>query len=162
MEHGQHKLQPSPTLGRTWSKFQQDIYQRDTLQRLYGNHQSMESQQQVQNPGGEGDQDKGKSSHFPRYRRTNEPDRDYLDSFRLTRIRPTQLSGGFASFRNQKISGQESPFFTIPSSFQEKARIQREKKDYFQAQTERVEPNDPEAVGIYEKYTKARNSCKYF
>ncbi|MBW0591027.1 hypothetical protein O181_130742, partial [Austropuccinia psidii MF-1] len=96
-------------LGRTWSNFPEDI-----LQRPYCNNQRMESHQAVQSPGGEGNQDKGKSSHYPSYRRIDEPDRAYSDSFRLTRSRPTQLSSGFTPFRNQQISGQESPLFRIP------------------------------------------------
>ncbi|MBW0461409.1 hypothetical protein O181_001124 [Austropuccinia psidii MF-1] len=88
MEHGQQEVQPSITLGRSWSKFPEDMSQRDALQRSYGNHQRMESQQEVQTPGGEGNQDKGKSSHYQSYRKTVEPDRAYSDSFRLTRSRP--------------------------------------------------------------------------
>ncbi|MBW0468974.1 hypothetical protein O181_008689 [Austropuccinia psidii MF-1] len=41
MEHGQQEVQPSITLGRTWSKFPEDMLQRDILQRPYGNHQRM-------------------------------------------------------------------------------------------------------------------------
>ncbi|MBW0552609.1 hypothetical protein O181_092324 [Austropuccinia psidii MF-1] len=65
MEHGQQEVQPNITLGRTWRKFPEDI-----LQRFYGHFQSMEYKQAVQTPGGEGNQDKGKSSHYSRYRRT--------------------------------------------------------------------------------------------
>ncbi|MBW0481601.1 hypothetical protein O181_021316 [Austropuccinia psidii MF-1] len=90
--------------------------QRDTLQRTYSNHQKKESHQAVQNPGGDGSQDKGESSHYPSYRRTAEPDRAYSDTFRLTRSRQSQLSSGLTPFRHQQISGQESPYFTIPSS----------------------------------------------
>ncbi|MBW0482035.1 hypothetical protein O181_021750 [Austropuccinia psidii MF-1] len=77
---------------------------------------SMENGQQeaVHTPGGEGKQDKAESSHYPSYRRTAYPDRAYLDSFRITSSRPNQLSSSFTPFRNQQISGQESPFFTIP------------------------------------------------
>ncbi|MBW0482421.1 hypothetical protein O181_022136 [Austropuccinia psidii MF-1] len=98
--------------------------QRDTLQKPYGNHQS--------------------------YRRTAKPDRAYSDSFRLTGSRPKQLSSGFTPFRHQQISGQEPPFFTIPGSFQEKARIQGKKQHPFKPKVERVRPNDPEAVGLGE------------
>ncbi|MBW0481677.1 hypothetical protein O181_021392 [Austropuccinia psidii MF-1] len=122
--------------------------QRDRLQRHYGNHQRLESHQEAQTPGGEGKQDKGESSHYPRYRRTADPDRAYTDSFRLTRRRPNQLSSGFIPFRNQWISGQESPFSTIPGSFQEKTRIQGQKQDHLQPKEERVRPNDTEAVGF--------------
>ncbi|MBW0531332.1 hypothetical protein O181_071047 [Austropuccinia psidii MF-1] len=69
----------------------------------------------------------------------------------LTRSRPNQLSSGFIPFRNQQISGQESPFFTIPGSFQEKKRIQGKKQDHFQPKEERFRPNDPEAVGFGER-----------
>ncbi|MBW0482377.1 hypothetical protein O181_022092 [Austropuccinia psidii MF-1] len=89
MENGQQEVQPSITLVRTWSKFPEYISQIDTLQRSYGHYQRMESQQEVQAPGGEGNQDKGKSSHYPSYKRTIEPDRDYSDSFRLKRSRLT-------------------------------------------------------------------------
>ncbi|MBW0461995.1 hypothetical protein O181_001710 [Austropuccinia psidii MF-1] len=70
MEHGQKEVQTGIPLGITWSKFPQDMSQRDILQRSYGNHQRMESHQTVQTPGGEGNQDKGESSHYPSYIRT--------------------------------------------------------------------------------------------
>ncbi|MBW0482925.1 hypothetical protein O181_022640 [Austropuccinia psidii MF-1] len=59
MEHGQQEAQPGIPLGRTWSKFPEDLSQRDRLQRPYGNHQRLESHKAVQTPGGEGKQDKG-------------------------------------------------------------------------------------------------------
>ncbi|MBW0575766.1 hypothetical protein O181_115481 [Austropuccinia psidii MF-1] len=114
MEHGKQEVQPSIPLGRAWSKLPGNMYQRNRLQRPYGNNKRLESHQAVQTPGGEGKQDKGESSHYPSYRRTTDPDRAYSDSFRLTRSRPKQLSSGFTPFRNQQISGQESPFFIIP------------------------------------------------
>ncbi|MBW0522221.1 hypothetical protein O181_061936 [Austropuccinia psidii MF-1] len=83
-----------------------------------------------------------------------EPDRAYSDSFMITRSRPNQLSSGFTPFRNQQISGQESPCFTIPGSFQEKTRTQGQKQDLFQSKAERVRPNDPEAVGLGERSTQ--------
>ncbi|MBW0543616.1 hypothetical protein O181_083331 [Austropuccinia psidii MF-1] len=92
MDHGQEEVQPGIPLGRTWSKFPEDMCQRDRLQRPYGDHQ-----------------------------------------------------------RNQKISGQESPFFTIPESFQEKTRIKGQKQDLFQPREGRVRPNDPESVGLGER-----------
>ncbi|MBW0482630.1 hypothetical protein O181_022345 [Austropuccinia psidii MF-1] len=128
--------------------------QRDRLQIPYGNHESLESHQEIQTPGGEGKQDKKESNHYPSDRRTTDPDRAYSDSFRLTRSRPKQLSSGFTPFRNQQISGQESPFFTIPGSFQEKTRIQGKNQDLFQPKAERVRPNDPEAVGLGERSTQ--------
>ncbi|MBW0486040.1 hypothetical protein O181_025755 [Austropuccinia psidii MF-1] len=130
MEHGQQEVQPSTPLGRTWGKFPENISQRDRLQRPYGNHQRLEFHQTVQTPG---------------------------DSFRLTRSRPNQLFSGFTPFRNQKISGQESPFFTITGSFQEKTRIKGQKQDLSQPKAERVRPNDPEAVGLGERSTQERN-----
>ncbi|MBW0499713.1 hypothetical protein O181_039428 [Austropuccinia psidii MF-1] len=98
-----------------------------------------------------GRQEKGESSHYPSYRRTADPDRTYSDSFRLTRSRPNQLSSGFTPFRNQQISSQESPFFTIPGSFQEKTRIKGQKQNHLQPEEEKVRPNDPEAVGFGER-----------
>ncbi|MBW0472045.1 hypothetical protein O181_011760 [Austropuccinia psidii MF-1] len=126
----------------------------DRLQRPYGNNQRMESHQEVQTPGGEGNQDKGELSHYPSYRRTVEPDRAYSVSFRLPRSRPNQLSSGFTPFRHQQINDQESPFFTIPGSFQEKTRIQGQKQDLLQPKAERVRPNDSEAVGLGERSTQ--------
>ncbi|MBW0481074.1 hypothetical protein O181_020789 [Austropuccinia psidii MF-1] len=127
MEHGKQEVQDSITLGITWSKFPEVMSQRDTLQRSYGNYQKLESQQEVQTPGGEGNQDKGKSSHYPSYRTRIEPARAYSHSRRLTRSRPTQLFSGFIPFRNQQLSGKGSPFFTIPGIFQEKTRIKKGK-----------------------------------
>ncbi|MBW0486384.1 hypothetical protein O181_026099 [Austropuccinia psidii MF-1] len=127
--------------------------QRDRLQRPYGNHQRLESHQAVQTSGGEGNHKKGESSHYQSYRRTAYPDREYSDSFRLTKSRPNQLSSSLTSFRNQHISGKESPFFTIPGSFQKKTRIQGQKQDLFQPKAERVRTNDTEAVGIGERST---------
>ncbi|MBW0592823.1 hypothetical protein O181_132538 [Austropuccinia psidii MF-1] len=148
MEHGQQEVQPGISLGRTWSKLPEDLSQRDRLQRPDGNHQRLISYQAVQTPGGNGTEDKGKSSHYPSYRRTVNPDRAYSDSFRLTRNRPNQLSSGFTLFRNQQISGQESPFFTIPGSFQEKTREQGQEQILLQPEEERVGPYDSEAVGF--------------
>ncbi|MBW0494023.1 hypothetical protein O181_033738 [Austropuccinia psidii MF-1] len=122
--------------------------QRDRLQRPHCNQKRLVffNHQAVQTSGGEGNQDKGESSHYPRYRRKADPDREYSDSFRLTRSRPNQPSSGFTQFRNQQISDQESPFFTIPGSFQQKTRIQGQKGDLFQPRAERVRLNDPESV----------------
>ncbi|MBW0479354.1 hypothetical protein O181_019069 [Austropuccinia psidii MF-1] len=145
MEHEEKEVQPGIPLGRTWSKLPEDLSQRDRLQRHYGNHQRLESHQAVQTPGVEGKQYKGESSHYPSYRRTADPDWAYSDSFRLTRSRPNHLSSCFTPFRNQQISGQESPFFPIPGSLQEKTRIQGQKQDHLQPEEERVRPNDLEA-----------------
>ncbi|MBW0519482.1 hypothetical protein O181_059197 [Austropuccinia psidii MF-1] len=154
MEHGQQEVQPSIPLGRPWSKFPADMSQRDILQRSYGNYQWFESHQAVQTPGGEGKQDKGESNNYPSYRRTSDPDRAYSDSFRLTGSRPNQLSSSFTPSRNQQISGQESQFFTIPGSFQEKTRIQGQKQDLLQPKADAVRPNNPEAVGLGERSTQ--------
>ncbi|MBW0488659.1 hypothetical protein O181_028374 [Austropuccinia psidii MF-1] len=89
MEHGQQEVQTSITMGRTWSKLPEDMSQRDILQRSYGNHQKMKFHQEVQTPGGEENQDKGESSHYPSYRRETEPDRAYYYSLKLTRSRST-------------------------------------------------------------------------
>ncbi|MBW0544557.1 hypothetical protein O181_084272 [Austropuccinia psidii MF-1] len=149
MEHGQQEIQPGISLGRTWRKFPEDLSQRP-----YDNHQRFESHQAVQTPGGEGKQNKGESSHYPSYRRTTNLDRAHSDSLRLTRSRTNQLSSGFPPFRNQQVSGQESPFFTLPGSFKEKTRTQGQKKDLFSPKAERVRPNDPETVGLGEGSTQ--------
>ncbi|MBW0542629.1 hypothetical protein O181_082344 [Austropuccinia psidii MF-1] len=117
MENGQ-EVQPGIPPGRTWSKLPEDCPLIDRLQRPYGNHQRLESHQEVQNPEGEGKQDKGESRHYPSYRRTPDPDRAYSDSFRIIRSRPNKLSRDSTPFRHQQISDQESPFFTIPECFQ--------------------------------------------
>ncbi|MBW0533405.1 hypothetical protein O181_073120 [Austropuccinia psidii MF-1] len=139
--------------------------QRYILERSYGTHQRMESHQKFQTPGGEGNQYKGDSRHYPSYRRTAEPDRAYYDSFRLTRSRPTQLSTGFTPLSNQKISGQESQFFTIPGDFHKKTRNQGQKQDTFQPKAERVRANEPDAVGLGGRSTqepeKAVNTSRF-
>ncbi|MBW0485901.1 hypothetical protein O181_025616 [Austropuccinia psidii MF-1] len=152
--NGKQEVQPSMPLGRTWRMLPEDMSQRDTLQRPYGHHYWMESQQEVHTPRIEGNQDKGESSHYPSYRRTADTDRAHSDSFRLTRSRLTQLSSGSTPFSHQQISGQELPFFTIPGSFQENIRIQWQKQDIFQPRAERVRPNDPEAFGVGERSTQ--------
>ncbi|MBW0499303.1 hypothetical protein O181_039018 [Austropuccinia psidii MF-1] len=91
---------------------------------------------------------------YPCYRRTTDPDRAHSDSFRLTRSRPNQLSSGFPPFRSQQISGQESLFFTLPGSIQEKTRTQGQKQDLFSPKAERVRPNDPETIGLGERSTQ--------
>ncbi|MBW0464212.1 hypothetical protein O181_003927 [Austropuccinia psidii MF-1] len=154
MEHGQQDIQPGIPLDRTWSNFPEDLSQRDRIQRLCGNHQRLKSHQAVQTPAGKGKQDKGESSHNPSYRRATDPDKKYSDSSRLTRSRQNKLSSGFTLFRNQQISGQESPFFTSPGIFQENTRIQRQKQDNHQLKQERVGPNYPEAFLFGERSTQ--------
>ncbi|MBW0465234.1 hypothetical protein O181_004949 [Austropuccinia psidii MF-1] len=131
MKNGQQEVQPSIPLGKTWGKLPEDMSQSDRPQRPYG-----------------------ESSHYPSYRRTTDPDREYSDSSRLTRGRPNQPSSGLTPFRNQQISGQESEFLTIPGGFQKKKGIQRQKQDLFQPKAERVTPNVPEAVGLGERSTQ--------
>ncbi|MBW0517258.1 hypothetical protein O181_056973 [Austropuccinia psidii MF-1] len=114
IKHGQKEVHHGIPLDRTWRKWPEDLSQRDRIQRPYGNHQRLESKQEVQTPGVEGKQDKGEPTHYPSYRRTARPDRAYSDSFRLMRSRSDNISSSFIPFRNQKISDQESPFFTIP------------------------------------------------
>ncbi|MBW0536467.1 hypothetical protein O181_076182 [Austropuccinia psidii MF-1] len=109
-EHRKQEVQHSIPLGRTWSKFPEDMSQRDRFQKPYDNHPRLELHQEVQTSGGEGNQDKGESKHYPSHRRTTDPDRAYSDSFRLTMSRPNQLSSSFIPFSNQQISGQESTF----------------------------------------------------
>ncbi|MBW0492204.1 hypothetical protein O181_031919 [Austropuccinia psidii MF-1] len=154
MEHRQQEVQPGISLGRTWHKLPEYLSQRDRLQRPYGNHQRLESYQAVQTPGGKGTEDRGESNHYPGYRRTVNPDRAYSDSFRLIGRRPNQLSSGFTPFRNQQISGQESPFFTIPGSLQEKTRKQGQEENLLQPGEERVRPYDPEAGGFGKRSTQ--------
>ncbi|MBW0537547.1 hypothetical protein O181_077262 [Austropuccinia psidii MF-1] len=151
MEHGKQEVQPGISLGRTWRKLPEGLSQRDRLQRPYGNHQRLESYQEVQTPGCKGTEDKRESSHYPSYRRTFKPDRAYSDSFRLTRSRPNQISSGFTPFRHQQNNDQESLLLTIPGGFQERKRIQGEKQDLFQPRAERVRPHDPEVVGFGER-----------
>ncbi|MBW0514100.1 hypothetical protein O181_053815 [Austropuccinia psidii MF-1] len=78
--------------------------QRDTLKISNVNSQRIQFHQAVQHTGGEGNQDKAESSHYPSYRRMAEADMAPSDSFRITKIRPTQFSSGFKPFRNS-ISG---------------------------------------------------------
>ncbi|MBW0521999.1 hypothetical protein O181_061714 [Austropuccinia psidii MF-1] len=58
IEHGQQEVQPRIALGRAWSNPSEDISQIDTLARSYGTNQRMQSHQEAQTPGGEGNQDK--------------------------------------------------------------------------------------------------------
>ncbi|MBW0463927.1 hypothetical protein O181_003642 [Austropuccinia psidii MF-1] len=49
--HEQQEIQPGISLGRTWSKFPEDLSQGDRLQRPYDNHKMLESYQAIQTPG---------------------------------------------------------------------------------------------------------------
>ncbi|MBW0532428.1 hypothetical protein O181_072143 [Austropuccinia psidii MF-1] len=156
-EHGQQEVQPGIPLGRAWSKFPKDMSLRDRLQRPYGNHQRLECHQAVQTPGGEGKQDKGESSHYPSYGRTADPDRAYSDSFRLTRSRPNQLSSGFKPFRNQQISGQESPFFTIPGISRGRQGYKGKNKTTF---SQRKRESDPMIQKLLDLMTEVHKNQK--
>ncbi|MBW0467860.1 hypothetical protein O181_007575 [Austropuccinia psidii MF-1] len=101
-----------------------------------------------------GTEDKGELSHYPSYRRTANPDRAYSDSFRLTRSRPNQVSSSFAPFRNQQMSGQESPFFTIPRGFQEKTRKKGQEQNLLQPEEERVRPYYPKVLDLVKEVHK--------
>ncbi|MBW0527597.1 hypothetical protein O181_067312, partial [Austropuccinia psidii MF-1] len=56
MDHGKQEAQPGIPLDRTWSKFPEDLSQRDILWRPYGNHPTLASYQAVQTPESEGKQ----------------------------------------------------------------------------------------------------------
>ncbi|MBW0474739.1 hypothetical protein O181_014454 [Austropuccinia psidii MF-1] len=85
------------------------------------------------------------SSYYPIYGREIEPGIAYYYSFRRTRNgKSTQLLSGFTLLRMQQISGQESPFFQIPGSFQEKEMIERKEQGFFKPEAEIVRPNDTE------------------
>ncbi|MBW0491149.1 hypothetical protein O181_030864 [Austropuccinia psidii MF-1] len=127
MEIGQQEVQPSCKIGRTWGILKEDRSQRDTFQRAYGNNQRLESQKAVRNPGGKG---------------------------RLARSKPARLPGGFTPLTHQNISGQDSPFFTIRASFQEKKRIKVQEQEFFKTEAERVRTNYSEAVGLSERSTQ--------
>ncbi|MBW0566638.1 hypothetical protein O181_106353 [Austropuccinia psidii MF-1] len=147
MENGKQEVQPQITLGRTWKKFPEYISQNDNFQGPHGNKKRVEPKQELQTPGGKGSQYKGKSSHYPKYRRTMEPESAYFNSLMLTRSgKPNQLPNDFTPLRIQQISGKEKPFFSILGIFQEKARIKRKEQDFFQPEAERVRPNYIEVV----------------
>ncbi|MBW0559900.1 hypothetical protein O181_099615 [Austropuccinia psidii MF-1] len=80
-----------------------------------------------------------------------EPEREYSESFGITRSRKTQISSGFTPLRIQQNSFQDSPFFTIPGAFKEKTRIKGKEQDFFQPKAEIIRPNNPEAVGLGER-----------
>ncbi|MBW0461606.1 hypothetical protein O181_001321 [Austropuccinia psidii MF-1] len=68
--------------------------------------------------------------------------------------RPTQLLSGFTPFRNQQISGQESPFFRIPGNLQEKRRIEGPEQNFFKPKAGRFRPNDTEVFVLGERSTQ--------
>ncbi|MBW0557184.1 hypothetical protein O181_096899 [Austropuccinia psidii MF-1] len=108
MENGRQGIQPRAPLERTCRKYSEDLPQRDILQRTY-------------------------------HRREIVPEIAYSDSFRLIRSgNPTKLPSGFKPLRNQQISDQESPYFTITGRIQERKRIIGQEKDFLQPDTERL------------------------
>ncbi|MBW0533209.1 hypothetical protein O181_072924 [Austropuccinia psidii MF-1] len=68
--------------------------------------------------------------------------------FRLLQVRENRIRENQATI---KISGQESPSFTIPGDSLEKTRIQGQKQNHLKPEEERVTPNDPEAIGFGER-----------
>ncbi|MBW0485107.1 hypothetical protein O181_024822 [Austropuccinia psidii MF-1] len=126
--------------------------QRETIQRSYGNHQRIESQQEAKTPGGKGSQDKGESSH----ERTTEPDREYYDSLRLTRSKPRRLLSGFTQFGKQRLSDQDSQFFTIPGNFQEKKRIKGKKKTSFNQRQKESNPMIQKILDLVKEVHKSQ------
>ncbi|MBW0586403.1 hypothetical protein O181_126118 [Austropuccinia psidii MF-1] len=85
------------------------------------------------------------------------PERAYSDSLRLTRSgKQIKLPSGFTPLRHQQISDQESLFFPIPGSMQERERITGKGQEFFQKEEERVRPYDPEIFGPGERSTKKK------
>ncbi|MBW0514727.1 hypothetical protein O181_054442 [Austropuccinia psidii MF-1] len=154
MEHGQQELQPIFTLGGTESMLPEGMSQRYTLQRSYGNYKRMKSKQAVQSP-------RGRAARIRENQATTQAIEEHLNQKEHTLIpsgsqgvdKP-QLSSGFTPFRNQKISGQESPFITTPGNFKENTRIKGQEQYFSQPKEERIRPNDTEAVGLGEGSTQ--------
>ncbi|MBW0534770.1 hypothetical protein O181_074485 [Austropuccinia psidii MF-1] len=91
-----------------------------------------------------------------------EPEREYSDSFRLTRSgKSTTLSSGFKPLRQQQISDQESPYFQIPGNIQYRQRIIGKEQDFFQPGAESVRPYDTEIVGPDERSKKSFDKDPY-
>ncbi|MBW0548645.1 hypothetical protein O181_088360 [Austropuccinia psidii MF-1] len=102
MNNGKKEVKTGFKLGRTWGKIPEDMSQRDIYKGAYGNHQRLESKQEVQTTGREGSHDKGESSYHPRYRAAIDPERAYYDSVRIKRSgEPAKLPSGFKPLRNQ-------------------------------------------------------------
>ncbi|MBW0575958.1 hypothetical protein O181_115673 [Austropuccinia psidii MF-1] len=128
MEHGQQEVQPGKSLGRTWSKLPEDLSQRDRLQRPDGNHQRLESYQEVQTPG-------GRAQRI----RDNQDTIQAIEE-QLTQTGLTQIPSG-----SQGAGQISSP---------EKTRKQGQKQNLLQPEEERVRPYDPEAVGLGKRSTQ--------
>ncbi|MBW0466144.1 hypothetical protein O181_005859 [Austropuccinia psidii MF-1] len=117
VENGKKGTQPRVPLERACRKYLEDIPQRDILQRTY-------------------------------HRRKIEPEITYSDSFRVIRSgNPTKLPSGFTPLRHQKFSEQESPYFPIPGTIQERKRTVGQEQDFFQPEAEIVRSYGPELVG---------------
>ncbi|MBW0521477.1 hypothetical protein O181_061192 [Austropuccinia psidii MF-1] len=143
MKHGNKEVQPGLIMGKTWGKLPEGMFQRDIFQRPY-----------VQTLRRERSQDKGETSHSPGCRGEMEPERAYSGSFRLMRSRTTQLFSSFTQIRVQKVSGQESPYFTIADSFNDNTRTKGKEKELFQLEKERIRLNDLKIVGLSEGSTQ--------
>ncbi|MBW0574855.1 hypothetical protein O181_114570 [Austropuccinia psidii MF-1] len=160
MERGQKEVQPSISLGRTWSKLPEDLSQRDRLQGPYVNHQRLESYQEVQTPGGKGKQDKGESSHYPSYRRTVNPDRAYSDSFRLKRR--YQICSPVASHHSE--TNKSVTRIHHSSQFQEVSRRRQaykgKNKTSFNQRKRESDPMIQKLLDLVKKGTRTRRSCK--
>ncbi|MBW0475463.1 hypothetical protein O181_015178 [Austropuccinia psidii MF-1] len=137
MEHGKQEVQPGIPLGRTWSKFPEDLSQRHRLQRPYGNHQSLESHQEVQTPGGEGKQDKGDQTTIQAIEE------------QLTQTGNTQIPSG--SQGEGQISSPVASQHSETNRSVAKGHHSLQKQDHLQPKEERVRPNDSKAVVFGEK-----------
>ncbi|MBW0460757.1 hypothetical protein O181_000472 [Austropuccinia psidii MF-1] len=155
MKHGRQKILTKLPLTRTRNKFPEGFSQRDIFQRHHQIHQKVESEQEAQTPGGKGRNYQRDQRYYPIYGREMKTERSYTYSFSLTgNGKSAQLLGGFKPLRIHKVSGQESPLFQIPSSFQDKERIKRKEKYLFHLEAERVRPNDPKIAGTSEVSTQ--------
>ncbi|MBW0496622.1 hypothetical protein O181_036337 [Austropuccinia psidii MF-1] len=88
-----------------------------------------------------------------------EPEITYSDPLRLMRTgNPTRLPSGFTPLRHQQISDQESPYFPIPDSIQERKIIIGQEQDFFHPEPERVRSYDQEIVGPVSRSTKKQQT----
>ncbi|MBW0486799.1 hypothetical protein O181_026514 [Austropuccinia psidii MF-1] len=121
MENGRQGIKPRFPLEDPFRQNYKYIPQKDTIQRTHLDHQSEKFQQEAQNFGRNGGQDYKKSSYYLSYRETIETEREYSDSFSLTRSgQPTKPPTGFTPLRYKQRSDQESPIFPFPGSIQER------------------------------------------
>ncbi|MBW0508113.1 hypothetical protein O181_047828 [Austropuccinia psidii MF-1] len=159
MENGQQQAQPGIPLGKPWSKLPEDLSQIDRLQRPYGNHKRLESHQAVLTPGGEGKLDKGKSSHYPSYRRTADPGREYSDSFRLTRRRKNWISNGFTPIRNQQISGKSQHSSQSQEVSRRRQGYKGKKKTTLSQRKKESDPMIQKLGNLVKKVHKSQTYC---